>query len=124
MGMFDYVRIETRIPGYEEIPRYVEFQTKSFENLMDTYAITIKGELYVERWSYDFIEASGSLFGGYVRAIDDSYRREYLTDFHGDVIFYEGIVGASVTGDRVWRDYTARFTEGKLTKVWYTDSKY
>lgn len=119
MGMFDYIRVETKIPGYEEIPRDVEFQTKSFENLMDTYVISIKGELYVEQWSYDFIETHGSLFGGYMRKIDDSYRREYLTDYHGDVIFYTGL-----NEDRMWRDYTARFTEGKLTKVWYKDSKY
>ena len=122
MGMFDYIRVETKIPGYEEIPSDVEFQTKSFENLMDTYVISIKGELYVEQWSFEFIETQGSLFGGYMRKLDDSYRREYLTDFHGDVIFYRSKPMEGT--NRVWRDYHARFTDGKLSRIWYEDKQY
>ncbi len=42
-----------------------------------------------------------------------------LTDYHGDIIFYSG----QKVNDK-WREYTARFTEGRLTRVWYEDKQY
>jgi hypothetical protein len=119
MGMFDTLRIEQKIPGFTEIPD-CEFQTKSFDNCMENYVITIKGELYRDVWDYKWIDDNEvPIIKGYMKKIEDSYRREYLTDFHGDIIFYEG---KSVNGK--WRDYVARFTEGKLTRIWYEDKQY
>lgn len=118
MGMYDTLRIEKKIPGFADIPD-CEFQTKSLYSALENYVITNKGELYKEVWEYEWIENSLSVFGGYSKKIEESYRREYLTDFHGDIIFYEG---KSIDGK--WRDYTARFTEGKLTRIWYEDKQY
>ena len=124
MGMFDEIRIEQILPGNTKITDKW-FQTKSFDNHMVRYVINANGELYKEHWDYEWVSDEGYIFfKGYLQKVKGSYRREYLTDFHGDVIFYAGWPDASVNEDRVWRDYTARFTEGKLTKVWYTDSKY
>ena len=119
MGMFDYLKVETKLPGYPEIPDE-EFQTKSFDNCMEHYVITNKGELYREVWDYKWIDDNEiPIVKGYLKRIDDTYRREYLTDFHGDIIFYEGKL---INGK--WRDYTARFTEGRLTRIWYEDKQY
>jgi len=107
MGMFDTLRVEIAMPGCGDC-NHEEFQTKSFDNDMEHYVITTNGELYREHWEYDL--ADGKIPG--------SYRREYLTDYHGDVIFYKG------AKDRIWRDYHAWFTEGKLKLIWYTDTQY
>lgn len=116
--MFDTIRIEQKIPGFTDVPN-CEFQTKSLDNALENYVITNKGELYREIWDYEWIENKLNVFGGSMQKIEGSYRREYLTDYHGDIIFYEG---KHVDGK--WRDYTARFTEGKLTRIWYEDKQY
>ena len=118
--MFDTIKVEMKIPGYSEIPDE-PFQTKSFDNLMQQYVITATGELYRDVWDTEWIEEPARLLGGYIRHIEDSYRREYLTNYHGDVIFY---TSTPLKGSVVWRDYTARFTEGKLSRIWYEDKQY
>lgn len=118
MGMYDTLRIEQKIPGFTDIPD-CEFQTKSLDCALENYIITHKGELYKEVWDYEWIEDDKHTFKGYFNKMDGTYRREYLTDIHGDIIFYEG---KSIDGK--WRDYTARFTEGKLTRIWYEDKQY
>jgi hypothetical protein len=117
MGMFDTIRVEIEIPGCGDCS-HEEFQTKSFDNVMENYVITKNGKLYCEKWEYDWVDDTSRLLNGYVEKIPGSYRREYLTDYHGDVIFYKRVK------DTLWRDYYARFTEGKLTKMWYIDTQY
>lgn len=112
MGMFDYIKCEVQLPGYSSITDE-EFQTKSFENTMENYVITANHEIYREVWDYEWIENPGSFLGGYSNKVEDSYRREYLTDLHGDIIFYNN---TKIDGKRY--DYFARFTEGKLTRMW------
>jgi hypothetical protein len=118
MGMFDYIRVESLLPG-DVVVSDEEFQTKSFECLMENYVITKNGELYREKWDYEWIDDDSLIFQGHQQKIPDTYRREYLTDFHGDIIFYGGRMP---TGK--WRDYTARFTNGKLTRISYEDKQY
>jgi hypothetical protein len=118
MGMYDEIRVEQILPEETAI-YYTPYQTKSFECLMDSYVITPKGELYREIWDYKWVEnpyAKHSFMSGYQQKIPESYRREYLTNYHGDIIFYSG-----VKHNGLWRDYYARFTEGKLTRMWYKD---
>ncbi len=118
MGMFDEIRVEQVLPGNIEITDEW-YQTKSLDNVMTKYVITAKGELYEELWNYEWIDDdSYKFFKGYSQKIEGSYRREYLTNYHGDIIFYAGLE------NKVWRDYYARFTEGKLTKMWYEDRQY
>lgn len=118
MGMFDYVKCEIQLPDNSYSEKR-EFQTKSFETLMETYVITKTGELYVEKWDWEFIEDENHLLKGYLQKINDSYRRIYLTDYHGDVRFYDS---NNIHDKR--RDYYARFTNGRLSKMWYEDSQY
>lgn len=118
MGMFDEIRVAQVLPGNSEITD-TWYQTKSFDNVMSKYVITAKGELYEETWEYKWIDdPERPFFKGYLEKIEGTYKRNYLTDFHGDIKFYEGM------RDDFWRDYYARFTEGKLTKMWYKDTKF
>lgn len=117
MGMFDEIRIEQILPGNTEIADEW-YQTKSLENALTKYVITAKGELYEELWDYQWIDNDTAFFKGYSQKIEGSYRRKYLTNYHGDINFYKGVE------NNVWRDYYARFTEGKLTKMWYEDTQY
>jgi hypothetical protein len=118
MGMFDYIRVKSLLLG-NTVVSDEEFQTKSFECLMENYVITENGELYREKWDYDWIDDDRHILQGYDQKIPGTYRREYLTDFHGDIIFYRGRMS---NGN--WRDYTARFTNGKLTRISYEDKQY
>lgn len=121
MGMFDEIRIEHILPGNIKIINEW-YQTKSLENVMTKYVISANGELYEEKWDWEWIEADTHWLGGYMKQIEGSYRREYLTDYHGDVIFYKSTPEDTI--NRRWRDYYARFTNGKLSKLWYKDSNY
>ena len=112
MGMFDWMKVETKIPGYSTIPDE-EFQTKSLDNCMDYYVITNKGELYKEIWDHEWVDNPKSPIGGSFRKVEGTYRRDYLTDLHGDIIFYNDQL---IDGKRY--DYFARFTEGRLSRMW------
>jgi hypothetical protein len=120
MGLFDEIRVEQILPGEYEITD-TWYQTKSLENVMARYVITAKGELYEDRWDYEWVEDEKHLLKGYLNKIEDSHRREYLTDFHGDIIFY---TSKPMDENRMWRDYHARFTEGKLSRIWFEDKQY
>jgi hypothetical protein len=122
MGMFDYIRVETSLPGFAGDLTTTNFQTKDLDNALDTYVITKNGQLYKEEWEYKWIDDDNMFLKGYWGKIPDSYRRLYLTDYHGDIRFYDSEYIDKEA--RVWREYYARFTEGKLTKMWFKDEQY
>jgi hypothetical protein len=117
MGMFDYIKCEVQLPGYSYITDE-KFQTKSFECLLENYVISDNRQIYRELWDYEWIDNTDSLFGKQLVKVDGTYRRDYLTDLHGDIIFYTERPPA----DGKWYDYFARFTEGKLTRIWMKES--
>jgi hypothetical protein len=118
MGMFDYIKVEQILPGNTEVDTQL-YQTKDLECCLYTYVITEKGHLYRESWEYEWTQADGFL-GGYSSKKEGTYSREYLTDFHGDIMFYKG----RFLDTNKYRDYYARFTEGILTRMWYVDIDY
>lgn len=120
MGMFDEIRVEHILPGETEITD-TWYQTKSFDNTMSKYVISANGELYEEQWDHEWVEDEGYFLKGYIKKIEGTYRRNYLTDYHGDVIFYRS---KPINENRIWRDYHARFTNGKLSRMWYVDAQY
>ena len=107
MGMFDYIRFELDNPILSITNTNTLYQTKSFDNHMETYVVTQNREIYREEYEYVSTEAPDSILGFEVRTKEEEPSRIYLTDYHGDVIFY--------TDDM---DYVARFTDGKLTRIW------
>lgn len=118
MGMFDYMICEMPLPDGSST-KGREFQTKSFDNVMTKYVITTKGHLYEHKWDYEWIEDENHFLKGYIQKVEGSFRQEHLTDYHGDIIFYD-----SKKISEVWRDYYARFTDGKVSRMWYKDCDY
>ena len=112
MGMFDYMICEMPLPDGSST-KGREFQTKSFDNVMTKYVITTKGHLYEHKWDYEWIENPDTPFGKQLVKVDGTYRRDYLTDLHGDIIFYSGEL---IDGKRY--DYFARFSYGTLDRIW------
>jgi hypothetical protein len=114
MGMFDYLKVEVELPdGTSGEGR--EFQTKDLESLLETYTITVDGKLIRHRVDMEWITDEAAFLGGGLHAIPGTARDEDVP-FHGDLTFYGGVK------DGFFRDYTARFTEGKLSRIWYTDT--
>jgi hypothetical protein len=121
MGMFDYIRVETPLPRkHDVILADAMFQTKDLDCMMDVYVITSTGELYRERWDYTWVESDDGLLGGYLREIPDSFRREYLDNYHGNIHFYTSINWDGDTHTRI--DYVATFTNGKLSRMRLQDT--
>ena len=116
MGMFDNIRVEIQIPDQNSVTGEM-YQTKSFHCIGDTYVITTNRELYRETWEYQMVEDPDRPITMYLKKVPGSLRREYLTDFHGDIIFYSNWKPS----ENMWRNYHARFTEGKLARIWYED---
>ena len=117
MGMFDTVRVEMRIPGYSDIPD-VDFQTKDLDCGLDIYTISGNGELYKELWDYEWVDNDAiPIIKGHLKRIEDTYRREYLTNLNDSITFY------TIINDTVWREYTATFKNGKLTHITYEDTQ-
>ena len=108
MGMFDYIRCEIDLPNRPIQDTSELFQTKHLSRTMETYVITQKGELYKEHWDYDWQEDENSkMFGGYFSKVEGTFQRKYLTNFNGDIIFYNSIPLSN--GQYRWVEYTARF---------------
>jgi len=110
--MFDYVKCEVSLPdGHQG-----DFQTKSFDNNMDTYTIKSNGILEMTSWRIEKID--GQEFPTFPEDADMWERIEGFrkvtkkveetnpVDFHGVFEFYNT--------DSI---YQAKFTDGKLNKI-------
>ncbi len=94
--MFDYVRFKASLPV--EIPSdwHAQWQTKDTpQQYLWIYEVTENGELWEHGWPIE----------------DHPPRR--LEDFHGDICFYDS---HHITKE--WFEFIARFTDGKLSRVW------
>lgn len=116
MGMFDWLRLEVPLPDTGEVPHDEQFQTKDLENMLDQYVIAEDGHLYLEKWDHVWADDTKSFLGGYLERIEGSYRREIVPDYHGDINFYHDAV-RTIDGKRIWHEYIARFTDGKLSRI-------
>ena len=115
MGLFTRVKVVRRLipKEYRQYIRPEGWQTKDVvEPSMDTLEITAKGELFYEFHKYDVVEDPGSFVGFYMKPIK-TYR--VRLDFHGDMRFYTSHENDEGGWDFI--DLVARFTEGKLQKI-------
>lgn len=110
MGLYDIIKVEHLLPGFRSLEEQnrLEFQTKSFpwESLLETYIITNKGQLYRENWDMRWNEEERRLV-----KINDGYRRIYLTEFTGCIIFY------TYRNRNEFLSYEAKFIDGKLKNI-------
>lgn len=122
MGMFDYVECEVELPDafVVEDQRYC-FQTKNFENTMDTFRITKEGRLfYLEKiWEYlgeydpGWTKPKGTKIPKYevVREEWVEWHTHRGTPFHGEFNFYTS------DKNKNWHEYIAIFEHGQLAKI-------
>ena len=106
MGMYDSLYINnTLLPLTEEqkaiMPDNPGWQTKDFDCALTELYITDEGELKVSRW-IDGEDDEGVF-------IREDERLETI-EHHGYIRFYSTI-------DRVWFEFRAKFTDGKLVNI-------
>lgn len=93
MGMFDYVKVDYPLEIIEFDEQTIDpnqqenFQTKAFENALQTYTISEDGRLSVE--NHDIL-------------------------FHGILYFYTTI---TIDENNYWLEYHAKFTDGALVEL-------
>jgi len=100
MGMFDYLRIDkAMLPVQLPDGMREDWQTKDTpEQYLRTYQITADRELHLLKWDK---EKEGYFF------------ECALDDYHGDLRFY-----TSHPTTHEWFEFNARFTDGKLSRIW------
>jgi hypothetical protein len=112
MGMFDDITCLAALPDEPVNDR--NFQTKDLENLLDHYTITEDGKLLVDVFKLhvrtDAEKERYKQETGYKFA--PPFRREEKgrveIDYHGRIVFY---------GGDPWREYEAKFTDGRLVEI-------
>lgn len=126
MGMFDNIECNYPLPLSKELIELedfniyeVEFQTKSFENLMELYIITEEGELFRKKIDYKWVDDDNYFLKGYMKATREELIKE---DFHGIVEFYcyehfTKEVDNKTREISISVDYAAKFIDGKLVSI-------
>jgi len=102
MGLFDTVICEYPLPDGRE-DNGGHFQTKDMDCYMGAYKITADGRLLEQesRWVDDESLPLG------LRREDRGWNE---IPFHGFLSFY-------TSDDGVWREYNAKFTDGRLVEI-------
>lgn len=134
MGMYDNLKCDYPLPGN---PVGIEFQTKSFDSLLDDYTILSDGRLMVE--VYDIEDRSDPNAEGIMRFVGMMTRIPLglkpldftgVANFYGDkntgqlfLISRESIKMLDENGEEIerpeaeWFEYNATFEHGVLTSV-------
>jgi hypothetical protein len=126
MGMYDYIKCEHPLPdGFD--PSKIQWQTKdTYEQYLETYTISADGRLLYDAGHYESVPKAERPYPdapeGSLTALAGSMRRVVDTpavpqDFHGDIYFYGTEGDFNAPEGYVWREYRARFSEGKLLRI-------
>lgn len=110
MGMYDEVKFEADLPGYEFL-KNMELQTKDLDCLLENYRISPEGRLLRE--AYDIEDQSDPTKTGWERMIGSMTRIHKGwedTNFHGML----HCAGDDPNSDK-YCTYTFKFTDGKFT---------
>lgn len=114
MGMFDYIRCNIPLPDTGKVSPE-EFQTKDLREFMERYEIREDGTLWRFEVEREWKDDDQHFLGGYLGEVEGSQRWLPVSDVHQDVTFY------GEWKDNKLREYTARFTDGQLTRLTYKD---
>lgn len=109
MGLFDYVNCEAPLPDGKPTPPEL-FQTKDFDNpYLEKYTITKDGRLVHHAVDYEWIKDEAAPLGYWQRATPAG---DVDTNWHGFLNFYD-----YNTSTKEWREFDAKFTDGKLVEI-------
>lgn len=126
MGMYDEIIVEYPLKEYEFLQNEV-FQTKDFDNLMDTYKITKDGRLLLEEVEYEPVPEEKRPYYGTEQwdknplfQVIGAVKRDTLgwrdTNYHGIIKFYTLHKKAN-DKERRWYEFKSKFTNGNLEKI-------
>ena len=128
MGMFDHIVCELDLPdGFD--PSGIEFQTKDLGNQLDTYTISSEGRLihHYREWESTPEAELPDPKMPFIGCIREKEGSQKLVDmnYHGFISFYSSnLCGIGPKGfitendEEPWtREYTAKFTDGKLVSI-------
>ena len=115
MGLFDTIKCELPLDGD---PGDLDWQTKSFPDpAMDKYTIRSDGTLWLHPIRFErpaappHEETKAEFLERFQKRTRIELAPEQIDDLHGDICFY------STDKKDEWWSYTARFTEGKLVRI-------
>jgi hypothetical protein len=132
MGMFDTIKVETKLPTNKLIQKFLgkdfdltgfEYQTKDLDNALLTYTIKKNGDLFVERIEYrdstpeekkQDIKTYGKQFGSFRLKVNSRIWEK--TNHTGDVEFY-AYEKAKQDGRYYSIDYKAHVVKGKVKNI-------
>jgi uncharacterized surface protein with fasciclin (FAS1) repeats len=132
MGMFDNIKVETKLPTNKLIQKFLgkdfdltgfEYQTKDLDNALLTYTIKKNGDLFVERIEYrdstpeekkQDIKTYGKQFGSFRLKVNSRIWEK--TNHTGDVEFY-AYEKAKQDGRYYTIDYKAHVVKGKVKNI-------
>lgn len=89
----------------------VEFQTKSFDDLMVTYTITDDGQIYEQKVNREWVLDEDHPLGGLLEEKDDGIEKSEHT---GDVVFYHLLTGENYD---YWLEFKFLFWKGDLKET-------
>lgn len=121
MGMFDYLRCDYPLPARPAAQgEHVHFQTKSFDNNLDTFHLREDGSLWEQE--YDIEDRSDPNAEGLDRLMGSMTRTQlrwrHMIEFTGEIEFHCGYGPKTKNG---WHDgfirFQAQFIDGQLTSV-------
>ncbi len=142
MGMYDELYISTdMLPVSDKEKRLIGdkpgWQTKSLDCEMTRVYITSEGYLEIDRFEYestpreekpypDAEKGTWKYVFGMLRETNN--KRERLDNYHGFVTFYtrigevyrktgEGLLDRELVSKGEWYEFSAKFTDGKLTEI-------
>lgn len=129
MGMFDRMYFDVPLPPHDVVYG-TEFQTKDLDCLMDEYQVRVDGRVYKRVVQYEYVPESerppeppdSSTFSEKMAWLHTSQRLvsdtwSFDPDFHGYINFYGNVPVKPGSSELVWRDYRAKFTDGRLVSV-------
>lgn len=120
--MFDYVKCKYPLESPEELKDWnidtknIEFQTKDFENLMETYIIQENGDLWKKHEEYKWVDDDRSPLKGYLDVVSSEYKHH---PYHGVLEFYcyEKLGQKDGKHYVLNSDYLAKFSDGKIVEI-------
>lgn len=125
MGMFDYLVCDYPLPAREEA-KGLTYQTKDFDQRMDTIYILEDGSVWVEEYDYEDqsdpnAEGLAALVGRLTRV---NIRRRHLVEFSGTVDFYSSYGPSDSEGwGEGWLEFRAVIHEGQVLEITLLEDK-
>lgn len=136
MGMFDTIFVKKPLPLNRELKALkdikwseFDFQTKDFENLLDTYEITKTGKLRYRKVEREWVDDEEAFLKGYMKEVSSMW---IDTKHTGKIRFYHTFstnksnvnIFSDVLENEVdlegydwWVEFEAEVVKGKLTEI-------